>query len=190
MNDPFELLALSMKVPQYRTALRNLKAEVDGLWGALCFSRGWSDPLLWSHYADKHRGLCLGFDVPDKKVLRMSYDAQRLEVDIGHELSRQSGPVKLAWKLMSTKYRGWKYEREVRILVSLRDADPDTGMFFCNFGRRLQLKEVIVGARSDLSKKAIEAVLCPQDARVTIAKGRLAFGTFRVVRQRNSRLWN
>ncbi len=25
----------------------------------------WSNPVIWAHYGDKHRGLCLGFEVPE-----------------------------------------------------------------------------------------------------------------------------
>jgi hypothetical protein len=132
----------------------------------------------------------LGFDVPAAKALPISYDARRLDIDIDRELTRQSGPLRLVQKLMSTKYDGWKYEGEVRFLVSLTDPDPETGLYFCKFGRQLALREVIVGARSDLSRAAVEDVLSPQDKRTVILKARLAFKTFRVVRQRDSRLRN
>lgn len=188
MNDPFELLSLSLKQPEHRRAIRDLKADFDREWGALCFSRGWSNPVLWSHYADKHRGICLGFDVPDNKTLPMSYDGRRLELDIEREISRRSGPIELVRKLMTTKYRDWKYEREVRILVSLKKPDPETGFFFCKFGRQLALKEVVVGARSALSKNAVQATLSSKDAHATITRTRLAFKTFRIVPQRDARL--
>ena len=46
--------------------------------GVLCFSRGWHNPLLWSHYGDKHRGVCLGFDVPNAHIVHVSYNSSRL----------------------------------------------------------------------------------------------------------------
>jgi hypothetical protein len=39
----------------------------------LCFSRDWHNPVQWSHYADKHRGICLGFDVPDSLLVPVQY---------------------------------------------------------------------------------------------------------------------
>jgi len=189
MNDPFELLSLSLKQPEHRRAIRDLKADFDKEWGALCFSHGWTNPVLWSHYADKHRGMCLGFDVPDKKTLPMSYDGRRVELDIERELSRRAGPFELVRKLMTTKYRDWKYEREARILVSLKKADPETGFFFCKFGPQLALREVIVGARSALSKSEVQAALSSKDAHATIVKARLAFKTFRIVPRRDDRWW-
>lgn len=32
-------------------------------YGLLCFCETWQSPLLWNHYADRHKGICLGFDV-------------------------------------------------------------------------------------------------------------------------------
>lgn len=190
MNDPFELLSLSLKTREHRLAIHNLKADFDKEWGALCFSRGWSNPVLWSHYADKHRGFCLGFDVPTNKTLSMSYGGRRVELDIDRELSRRSGPVALVRKLMTTKFSDWKYEREVRILVTLDQADPETGVFFSDFGRQLALREVIVGPRSTLAKDAVQAALSPEDGNVKIMKARLAFKTFRLVPQRDTQSWD
>ena len=85
---------------------------------------------------------------------------------------------------MTTKYRDWKYEREVRILVSLKEADPETGVFFSRFGRQLALREVIVGVRSALSKNEVQALLSPKDAHAGIMKARLAFKTFKIVPRR------
>lgn len=36
---------------------------MDARFGLLCFSEVWDSILLWSHYAEKHAGIVLGFDV-------------------------------------------------------------------------------------------------------------------------------
>src|ERR1700681_4254027 len=67
-NDPFELLALNCRgrgKREARKVLRQFKESQDDETGVLCFSRSWSNPVLWSHYADKHKGVCLGFDVKE-----------------------------------------------------------------------------------------------------------------------------
>lgn len=190
MNDPFELLAVSMKRKEHRDALRGLKKDMDAFCGALCFSRSWSHPMLWSHYADKHRGICLGFEIPKEKAILISYSATRLSFDLEAQLSKNTRDEKLGLKLMTTKYEGWKYEDEVRLIVSLQEAERDTGMYFYNFGPELVLREVIVGARSSLSKEAIQSSLLAEDRQARILKARLAFRTFSVVKQRNPKLWN
>ena len=48
--------------------------------GILCFSLNWTSLLLWAHYADNHKGICLGFDLqdgPDWYVYPVSYVKER-----------------------------------------------------------------------------------------------------------------
>ena len=33
--------------------------------GVCCFTRKADDPLMWSHYANSHRGVCLLYEIPD-----------------------------------------------------------------------------------------------------------------------------
>jgi hypothetical protein len=189
MNDPFELLAVSLKTKRHRAALRGIKTEMDRQYGALCFSRHWRNPMLWSHYAAKHRGICLGFDVPKRLAQPVNYNADRLELDIERQLARSTRDIRLGLKLLTTKYAGWEYEDEVRAIVRLSEPDTETGFYFCDFGPQLALKEVIVGPRSLLSRSAVSAALSKKDVGVSLLKARLALKTFSVVLQLNSALW-
>ena len=190
MNDPFELLGVALKKKEHRDALRGFKADMDRSIGALCFSRSWSHPLIWSHYADKHRGICLGFDVHQDKAIPISYKTERLEFDIERQLSKDTRDEKLGLKLLTTKFEGWKYEDEVRLIVSIEnETTPEAGMHFFNFGPQLKLREVIVGARSTLTKEAVRQALLPEERSARLVKARLAFQTFTVIKQRNAKLW-
>ena len=80
MNDPFELLGAVLKTKQHRLAFRGYQADMDQRYGALCFCSTWSNPVVWSHYADRHRGISLGFNVPKRMALPISYNAERLEI--------------------------------------------------------------------------------------------------------------
>jgi hypothetical protein len=46
--------------------------------GLLCFAGDWSEPVMWSHYAEKHTGICLGFDVSRSAVQQVSYQDDRI----------------------------------------------------------------------------------------------------------------
>jgi hypothetical protein len=59
MNDPFELWASHGSNRPEQPHERDTREEVDKISGALCFSEDWTDPVLWSHYAAQHRGMCL-----------------------------------------------------------------------------------------------------------------------------------
>lgn len=81
-NDPFELLALNFHEPSTRQVARKYKKEQDVNTGLLCFSRNWQSPLLWSHYAEKHRGLCLGFDLRESTTQTVEYEDKRLRIEL------------------------------------------------------------------------------------------------------------
>ena len=59
LNDPFELLGANFGHRETRAAVRTHKAEVNDTFGLICLSEDWVDPVLWSHYAAKHRGIAL-----------------------------------------------------------------------------------------------------------------------------------
>ena len=57
---------------------RAFKKEMEQSYGILCFCRTKRNPVLWSHYADKHKGMCLGFDVRDDSLNAVKYVSRRL----------------------------------------------------------------------------------------------------------------
>jgi hypothetical protein len=190
LNDPFELFAISFKAPAVRQAFQVMKAELSKTRGLLCFSRNWHNPVQWSHYADRHRGLCLGFDVPDEKVGLVSYSGKRVAVEIDKLTAPKLLDERTATSLFLTKYSHWRYENEVRAFVTLEHRDPKTNLYFAEFSDRLKLMEVIVGATSTITRATIQDALGTLASTIPAMKARLAFKSFRVVRQHNERLWH
>lgn len=82
LNDPFELWCVYQKDRILRDALRAYKREMNSRYGMICFSEHWHNPVLWSHYADKHRGICLGFDIDIQGARRVNYQARRPRLNI------------------------------------------------------------------------------------------------------------
>ena len=80
LNDPFEFVGADLSDDGFRQAVESMKTHYSKTHGILCFSESWKNPVQWAHYADKHRGLCLGFDVPDKLLFKMNYRENRLPV--------------------------------------------------------------------------------------------------------------
>jgi len=188
LNDPFEFLAFELSSKNLRRALEGTKDTMARTKGLLCFSRDWRNPVQWSHYADRHRGICLGFDVPDSLLVQVSYTAERLAVEVDKLFD--GGPIgeSTMLTLLSTKYEHWKYENEVRCFLGLEDKDPESGLYFADFSDKLRLLEVIVGARSGLSRRDITDALGSL-TNVEAFKARPAFKTFTVVRNRDASLW-
>lgn len=189
LNDPFEFAGVSFVNDSVRHAFRAMKQEIDKQHGLLCFSAKWSNPVMWSHYAEKHKGLCLGFDVVDESVGPVSYSGRRLAVEVKQLQSPRELPKDFIRKLLFTKYAHWKYEKEYRAFVTLEEYDEDTGHYFAEFSDHLKLRQVVVGANSLITKKQLSEALGDELRHVEQIKARLAFRSFSVVRQRNHALW-
>ncbi|MGH8771642.1 MAG: DUF2971 domain-containing protein [Burkholderiales bacterium] len=183
MNDPFELLGVELKTKADRAAFRQLKAEMNRTIGVLCFSRTWINPVLWSHYADRHRGLCLGFDILDEWAKEVTYTGTRLKSEVESALPSDDKET-TGYKLITTKYEHWQYEDEVRLLVRLEHAQQEDQQYYLPYCKALQLREVITGPRNSLPKAALVTTMSEVDAKVSIIRSRLAFRSFKVVRNR------
>ena len=79
LNDPFEFLGVELSNELLRSNIKMLKENFSNKYGVLCFSRNWTNPVQWSHYADRHKGICLGFDIEGDKNLSidMKYFSER-----------------------------------------------------------------------------------------------------------------
>jgi hypothetical protein len=175
LNDPFELWAISQHDRRVRQALRRTKERMARQYGVLCFSLYWHNPLLWSHYGDRHRGIALGFDVADAILEPVSYVEQRPAL-------KKITPAVANW-LLFTKYADWQYEREARVFTRLTDRDPGSGLYFAGFSEQLVLREVITGPLNTNMKREVLAALGSPTG-VTFTKSRLAFKSFQVVKDR------
>jgi len=189
LNDPFELLGADVGDPTIRKNLNAARAAIDKRVGLLCFSRQWGNPVLWSHYGERHRGLCLGFEVDDATIQPVTYSTKRFALQPDPLKPNGAPDQELVQKLMFTKYDHWQYEAELRAFVPLDPSESENGIFFSEFGPKLKLTSVIVGALSSLSRDEVVEALGNLASDVELIKARLAFRSFLVVPQRNRELW-
>jgi Protein of unknown function (DUF2971) len=181
MNDPFELLGIELKRPEDRAFFqKQLKPEMNRTIGLLCFSRKWSNPVLWSHYADKHHRLCLGFDIPDQHAKEVTYVGRRLKAEI-ENTNFSDDNNSPGYKLITTKYKHWQYEIEVRLIFQLEHAHREDSHYFIPYCDALALREIVVGLRSKLTDQHLLATLSPEDADVSIIRSRLAPHSYEVL---------
>ncbi len=176
LNDPFDLWSVSQPDARVRRELRERKPTLARMFGMVSFSLSWQNPLLWSHYADRHRGIALGFDINPDKLKTVRYVAERPILKEVNEL--------FVDHLLYTKYLDWKYEQEVRVFTSLEETDAATGLYFSPFSDDCVLKEVIVGPLSGVTKSDLREVLGAGFDQVELTKGRLAFNSFNIVRNK------
>jgi len=186
LNDPFELLAAKANQERFRKALRSWRDHFSGINGLLCFSRNWRNPVLWSHYAAKHRGMCLGFDIASSLLTPVRYTRRRRTVRFADHDPEKGLDEWFVQDLLRTKYRHWRYEDEVRVLVKLDPKKFEDGSYFYPFGEGLMLRTVILGPLCESSDTGIKELVSSTYQRVTVVKARLAFNSFEVVTDRRS----
>jgi hypothetical protein len=176
LNDPFDLWALAQPDRALRRAIGATKQHLSLRFGMVCFSLSWQNPLLWSHYADRHHGVALGFDINKAKAKTVSYVEERPTID--------TVSLEVVEQLLYTKYIDWSYEREARMFTSLKDKDPESGLYFADFNDDSVLREVIVGPLSTVTKGELREALGEQLGQVSLTKARLAFNSFNVVKNK------
>lgn len=188
INDPFEVLPACADA-DVRSRFRAFRRDVSKTVGVMCYSKSWTDPVQWSHYADRHHGLCLGFDIPDEVLFEVRYRRQRLKADFPALTGTKEESQAELKRWFTTKFVHWKYEQEVRAFLILTNMVPEEGLYYVDFDEATQLREVIVGDSSDLTRADINEALGDLAPTVEVFKARLAFRSYRVVRQRRADIW-
>lgn len=166
-NDPFEseystylFIENSVKRANFMRTDFTQKCEAE-IWGShenikdwiadylnnqkvTCFSQSPIEPLMWSHYAEKHNGVCYWFD---KEVYGREYNSS--EVVYSSQLPKlqlvygSTTSVDIARQLESillTKSQHWSYEKEFRFYIASEDK-------IHKFNPK-SLKSIILGMRS------------------------------------------
>lgn len=103
---------------------QHIRTELMAQYGNGVFSLAqlFTCPLMWSHYGDEHRGLCIGYSIPDRakaKLHQVNYGGTRLIATSriaamlgGDDQAREE--VNAA--VFLRKAKDWKYEKEWRHL--------------------------------------------------------------------------
>ncbi len=110
--------------------------------GIACFSAHVTDLMMWSHYADGHRGFCLEFDTslpPFSRALEVNYSDSVPTIDpidVLVEKYREADGNELLKAFVLTKALCWSYEREWRLIHEEPNKQygygdgPLTGVYF------------------------------------------------------------
>ncbi len=170
LNDPFEWsFGFDTDSPEQ---LERARLERDQMlvcfnekWGILSFCKVVNDPVIWSHYADKHRGIaikvaCLSSEM-EVELLSVTYRKKRVCIPFIPEGEREQRIEELRpgfKKIFRYKAPSWRYEQEVRGIVELKSCNVSNGMFWWSFPDGFA-KSVIIGLRSTVSDLYIRRAL-------------------------------
>jgi Protein of unknown function (DUF2971) len=181
LNDPFELLAVDLSDKTHRKAFRTTKEQLNENKGLICFSKSWSNPLLWGHYAEKHTGICLGFDIPDKFLKPVIYAERPMKIRIDPKTGDLRFNESNMSRLLRTKFADWKYEDEMRLFVELDHDTIESGNYFYPFSDDFILREIILGPRCEIPINGVRSLIENFNLPARVTKSRIAFSSFRVV---------
>lgn len=77
------------------------------------FSKNQSNPLMWGHYADGMRGVCIEYDIDEKDLNKVEYE-ECYSVDVLRVLARETEDEVKKTFLRKNPY--WEYEKEYRMI--------------------------------------------------------------------------
>jgi hypothetical protein len=148
--------------------------------GVLSLAKRFDCPLMWSHYGDQHRGLCLGYSVPARtqsQVHRVTYGGVR-NVRASSVAAMLDGDhaarAEVDQAVLLRKAQDWRYEKEWRLLGSRGLVDSP-----------FELVEVVFGMRCDGAvKHATASALDGREGSVKLYEMHEVQGTFRLKRRR------
>lgn len=101
----------------------SIDAKYYGIWSA---SKTSTSPVLWGHYADNHKGVCLEYQVTTEENKSQLHFAEESPFDVV-QVKYTSKPIdifaiepssllKLTNTIINTKYDKWEYEQEIRLI--------------------------------------------------------------------------
>lgn len=184
LNDPFELLAMSLEDKVSRTVMLENKRKINEKLRILCFSKSWKNPLLWGHYADNHRGIALELEVPSKDAHPITYEEDRSSLDL-HALmdKRDEAAKREMFKMYTTKYSDWSYEEEYRVQFLREECFTKGEHDFVKLGNNLRVTGLVLGPLNSTSKEKLVSSL-PEGKEIIVTTTRIAFQSFDVVHQK------
>lgn len=221
VNDPFEYtssyaseeslaeiisaIGISCNVENVKQRFEDVQKQWMGYWNQqikrsavryISFSTICSSPLMWGHYADNHRGVCLVFKFklnelntyfPNTQICRIIYSDERVSF-IPVLLSYKSPfDYHCAFRLFQhlcsfSKAKEWEYEKEARLYINPRiHLHERSGCRFYG-DARAALHGLILGinysANDESIKNAVQESL--QDKPLKIAQARQSLKRYRV----------
>lgn len=158
-----------------RSSLKNSMQRI----GVLCFSATHSEILMWSHYANNHKGFCVEYDFSEGSHLRKIAQPVCYSETIP-ALSLANLPEGAESNFLDvcifTKAKQWQYEQEWRVIM------PEGGRSFqapakttsIIFGARMPTEEKVMLFRALRHKEGIEF----REAKLLEDRFAIQFNTF------------
>ena len=155
-NDPFEITVTDKKKRKIR--------HIEGL-HILSLTNSFRNKLIWSHYTDSHKGVCITVKVPNNLVYPICYSTKRIyeDSDIDSIISSSIKVTKKSVdkdfsalvknkKIAYIKDKKWLYEKEYRIVFDKTDEPGliyEDGKWFMS----VKISNIYLGTNFDKNKE-------------------------------------
>jgi hypothetical protein len=114
-----------------------------------CLSATNDNILMWSHYALKHHGICLGFDISSNPVFKKTAQVKYAKRYPRADYYRVNDEQYYEYSLL-TKSDSWKYEKEWRLVLTKTEGLRNPVHHF----EPSFLRELIFGCQTSTSERA------------------------------------
>ena len=188
LNDPFDCHPVFVakepvyeaKAQRYRDNWRTVMAKTVGL---VCCSGTFSETLLWSHYADSHRGIA--FEVSNfvtAPLIDVDYPKKRSQIVVDDlEEDNPDAADLVVSKIFGQKAESWTYEDEYRLYYPLDMCAIADGRYFLNISKDDFLKRVILGVNCTVSSDLVSRALRQNGfLDVEVVQARLSHTDYRI----------
>lgn len=158
-NDPFEITITNKEEGNI--------SHIEGL-HILSLTNSYRKKLMWSHYADSHKGVCLTVRVPRNLVYPVCYSTKRIYEDsnIDSIISLSQKSIKKNVnnnflllnkhnKIAHIKDKKWSYEKEYRVVF---DKDDEDGLIFEDgkWYMSVKTKNIYLGVNFDKNDEKVK----------------------------------
>jgi hypothetical protein len=190
VNDPWELMPFDLSDARNLRALEGFKTTMNRRFSFVSLCKQWRSPLMWAHYAERHQGVALGFEVTDAFCSPIKYvpNVYSLPTANPKQMGTQhlSDGRRMIDAMLDTKFDGWSYEEEVRVFANQDGSNTENGIEFYPFSADFALREVILGEKCPLSIAQFRASVPSMDSLVRVLRARRAVHDFRLEEDQNA----
>jgi len=133
--------------------------------GICCFSSIEDNILLWSHYANYHKGVCFKFDIKEDTEFFVTPVTVNYRQMIPHyNVSLREDTIEY---LIRPKYAEWSYESEVRVVKAVQNIRKNGGKRVFKY-KDPALKEIIFGMKTSLKDIDEYKKLCHENRKTSV----------------------
>jgi hypothetical protein len=118
----------------FQNKINSISKQIIGKMGLACFTGTKDNLLMWAHYTEEHKGICIEFDYTKDTEFFKPFKNVRYDdtYPVYNYLNDKNNVVE---QLVLHKSRHWSYEKETRVIKKyskLYEFNPDclTGIYF------------------------------------------------------------